>query len=50
MDVLQKQAAIRGNSLRLAERSIGWQAAAVVFGTLFLAACSFIEIPWSRCR
>jgi len=45
MDVSQKPAVIPGNPLRLAEKSIGWQAAALLFGTLFLAACSFVEIP-----
>ncbi|MBZ9739134.1 MULTISPECIES: biotin transporter BioY [unclassified Mesorhizobium] len=31
--------------LRLQQRSIGWQAGAVVLGTLFLALSSYIEVP-----
>ncbi|TPM49820.1 biotin transporter BioY [Mesorhizobium sp. B2-2-3] len=31
--------------LRLQERSLGWQAGAVVLGTLFLALSSYIEVP-----
>lgn len=31
--------------LRLQQRSLGWQAGAVVLGTLFLALCSYIEVP-----
>ncbi|WP_137934027.1 biotin transporter BioY [Mesorhizobium comanense] len=31
--------------LRLQQRSLGWQAAAVVLGTLFLALSSYIEVP-----
>jgi biotin transport system substrate-specific component len=31
--------------LRLQDRSLGWQAAAIVVGTLFLAASSYIEVP-----
>ncbi|TPL80076.1 biotin transporter BioY [Mesorhizobium sp. B2-3-13] len=31
--------------LRLQQRSLGWQAGAVVLGTLFLALSSYIEVP-----
>lgn len=31
--------------LRLQDRSLGWQVGAVVFGTLFLALSSYIEVP-----
>ncbi|MER8845405.1 MULTISPECIES: biotin transporter BioY [Mesorhizobium] len=31
--------------LRLQQRSLGWQAGAVVLGTLFLALCSYIKVP-----
>ncbi|MBN9216894.1 MAG: biotin transporter BioY [Mesorhizobium sp.] len=31
--------------LRLQQRSLGWRAAAVVLGTLFLALSSYIEVP-----
>ncbi|TPJ65440.1 MULTISPECIES: biotin transporter BioY [unclassified Mesorhizobium] len=31
--------------LRLQERSLGWQAGAVVLGTLFLALSSYIQVP-----
>lgn len=31
--------------LRLEERSLPWQAAALVLGTLFLAASSYVEVP-----
>ncbi|RWF49356.1 MAG: biotin transporter BioY [Mesorhizobium sp.] len=31
--------------LRLQQRSVGWQAGAVVLGTLFLALSSYIEVP-----
>ena len=40
--------AVRGPSfspLRLQDRSLGWQAGAVVLGTLFLALSSYIEVP-----
>jgi biotin transport system substrate-specific component len=31
--------------LRLQDRSLGWQAGAVILGTLFLALSSYIEVP-----
>ena len=45
MDQVEARSKSFGNPLKLAERSLVWQAGAVVLGTLFLALSSYVEVP-----